>query len=302
MDSNYRVLDGGLAYLLAERGFKIDGDPLWSARVLVENPEAVKQVHKSFLTHGSDIITTATYQASISGFCKHLGVTADEARKLIQRGVHIARESVDEFWDKHSNSVCSNDRIKPQVAGSVCPYGACQSDGSEYHGNYVDTMTIKNLMDWHRPQIQALVETGLDLLAFETIPAQKEGEALVQLLKEFPGTKAWLSYSCKDGSHTSHNEDFVSAIMAAVADSEQSLIRRLKPKTTLPIVIYPNKGEEWIDRRWQDTGNVPPVVSYLDEWIDSGAQWIGGCCRTSLTDISETRAAIARRTSKPGIG
>ncbi|EDO27759.1 predicted protein [Nematostella vectensis] len=136
----------------------------------------------------------------------------------------------------------------------------------------------KNLMDWHRPQIQALVETGLDLLAFETIPAQKEGEALVQLLKEFPGTKAWLSYSCKDGSHTSHNEDFVSAIMAAVADSEQ--------------VRY----------GWQDTGNVPPVVSYLDEWIDSGAQWIGGCCRTSLTDISETRAAIARRTSKPGIG
>ncbi|EDO40315.1 predicted protein, partial [Nematostella vectensis] len=265
--------------------FFMQGDPLWSARVLVENPEAVKQVHKSFLTHGSDIITTATYQASISGFCKHLGVTADEARKLIQRGVHIARESVDEFWDKHSNS--------PQVAGSVCPYGTCQSDGSEYHGNYVDTMTIKNLMDWHRPQIQALVETGLDLLAFETIPAQKEGEALVQLLKEFPGTKAWLSYSCKDGSHTSHNEDFVSAIMAAVADSEQiiavgnnccspvyvtSLIRRLKPKTTLPIVIYPNKGEEWIDRRyseWQDTGNVPPVVSYLDEWIDSGAQWIG---------------------------
>ena len=30
---------------------------------------------------------------------------------------------------------------KPEVAGSIGPYGACQHDGSEYHGNYVDSMT-----------------------------------------------------------------------------------------------------------------------------------------------------------------
>ncbi len=32
---------------------------------------------------------------------------------------------------------------KPQVAGSVGPYGACQHDASEYHGNYVDSMSIQ---------------------------------------------------------------------------------------------------------------------------------------------------------------
>ena len=29
------------------------------------------------------------------------------------------------------------------VAGSVGPYGACQHDGSEYTGKYVDNMTIQ---------------------------------------------------------------------------------------------------------------------------------------------------------------
>jgi len=29
------------------------------------------------------------------------------------------------------------------VAGSVGPYGACQHDGSEYTGNYVDHMTVE---------------------------------------------------------------------------------------------------------------------------------------------------------------
>ena len=29
------------------------------------------------------------------------------------------------------------------MAGSVGPYGACQQDGSEYTGKYVDNMTIQ---------------------------------------------------------------------------------------------------------------------------------------------------------------
>ena len=31
------------------------------------------------------------------------------------------------------------------MAGSVGPYGACQHDGSEYTGKYVDSMTIQVL-------------------------------------------------------------------------------------------------------------------------------------------------------------
>lgn len=55
----------------------------------------------------------------------------------------------------------------------------------------------KEIADWHRPRIEALVEAGVDILAFETIPALSEGEALMDLLKEFPEQKAWLSFSCK---------------------------------------------------------------------------------------------------------
>jgi homocysteine S-methyltransferase len=45
--------------------------------------------------------------------------------------------------------------------------------------------------------LQALVEADVDLLALETIPAQNEAETLVELLREFPKQKAWLSFSCK---------------------------------------------------------------------------------------------------------
>ena len=50
---------------------------------------------------------------------------------------------------------------------------------------------------WHRPQAECLEAAGADLIAFETVPNIKEAEALVDLLREFPNSKAWLSFSCK---------------------------------------------------------------------------------------------------------
>ena len=57
----------------------------------------------------------------------------------------------------------------------------------------------QELINWHRPRMTALVESGVDLLAIETIPAQKEAEALTSLLAEYPTASAWLTFSCKVG-------------------------------------------------------------------------------------------------------
>lgn len=83
------------------------------------------------------------------------------------------------------------------IAGSVGPYGAFLTDGSEYTGNYISTCDIEYIKKWHRPRIQALIEGGVDVLAFETIPALQEAKVLIELLKEYPNMKAWLSFSCK---------------------------------------------------------------------------------------------------------
>ena len=32
--------------------------------------------------------------------------------------------------------------------------------------------SLQELMDWHRPRIDALLQAGVDILALETIPAQ----------------------------------------------------------------------------------------------------------------------------------
>lgn len=81
--------------------------------------------------------------------------------------------------------------------GSVGPYGASLCDGSEYNGNYIGNILYKELYDWHKPRIQALIEAGVDIVLFETIPSVGEAIILLDILTEFPFQKACLSFSCK---------------------------------------------------------------------------------------------------------
>jgi homocysteine S-methyltransferase len=63
------ILDGALPTELEKRGANLN-HALWSAKLLIENPTLIKQVHLDYLHAGADIITTSTYQASFDGFAK----------------------------------------------------------------------------------------------------------------------------------------------------------------------------------------------------------------------------------------
>lgn len=53
------------------------------------------------------------------------------------------------------------------------------------------------MREWHLPRMRALIEEGVTLLALETIPCRAEAEMLVELIKEFPHVKAWLTFTCR---------------------------------------------------------------------------------------------------------
>ena len=58
----------------------------------------------SYLEHGADIITTASYQASIEGFCEQLKVTAIEGLSLIGQSASLAKEARE--WFLQQPEVC----------------------------------------------------------------------------------------------------------------------------------------------------------------------------------------------------
>lgn len=92
------LLDGALATELEAHGCNLD-DPLWSARVLLDNPELIYQVHSDYFRAGADCAITASYQATISGFSKR-GIQEQEALELIKKTVLLARRARDDFGRK----------------------------------------------------------------------------------------------------------------------------------------------------------------------------------------------------------
>ena len=290
------IVDGALATELEARGADLNHG-LWSARLLTENPQLIQQVHYDYLLSGADIITTASYQASFPGFTRH-GYTHTEAIMLMQLSVQLALDAKALFLQHHTPNT------KPLVAASVGPYGASLADGSEYRGNY--GISIPALKEFHYERMKVLAESGADLLAFETIPCMDEAIALIELLKEFPGIQAWLSFSCKDEAHASSGEPFA-ACMNLANSSEQviaagvnctapayidSLIKIAVTATDKPIIVYPNKGEVWdaMQKRWISAPtHTHHFLSDAKHWHKSGAKLIGGCCRTTPEDISQLR-------------
>ncbi|GIX89059.1 selenocysteine Se-methyltransferase [Caerostris darwini] len=301
------ILDGGLATELERDGYSFLHDPLWSARMLHTNPEAIVHVHDKYLKNGAEIITSASYQASIPGFQKHLGLNLEESEQLIKRSVELAHKAKEQY--------CAENKENKEilVAGSVGSYGAALADGSEYTGDYCDKITHEELINWHRPRIECLIEAGVDLLAMETIPSVKEGEALMKLLKDIPNIEAWLSFSCGSMHQTSHKEDIDKSVLNCmkIAPSSQlvaigvnccppeyaeSLLKDISAIANgFPLIVYPNSGESWDTNKGWSGPKRNPNHKYLESWVNYSAKIIGGCCRTTPEDIFDISQYLHER-------
>ncbi|XP_014208211.1 uncharacterized protein LOC106639218 [Copidosoma floridanum] len=304
-----KILDGGFSTQLASHvGDRIDGDPLWTSRFLATNPEAVYHTHLDFLRAGSDVIETNTYQASVGSFVKHLGKTEQESLELIRTAVVQAKRAVATYQDEVAVAGGGVSNAEPWIAGSIGPYAACLHDCSEYTGTtYKDIASMDDIVEWHKPRLETLVANGIDLLAIETIPCAKEAEALVELLKQYPNVKTWLSFSCKqDGKSIADGSNFketalkcyragngqviACGVNCLASRAVTPLLRSIGEKEIgqfIPMVAYPNSGENYSQKTfsWTIENDFHPPEEFVKEWLDLGVRYIGGCCRTGTKDI-----------------
>jgi homocysteine S-methyltransferase len=290
-DDAVLVVDGGLATQLEAQGNDLS-DSLWSARLLMDAPDEVRDAHLAFFRAGAGLATSASYQASFEGVARR-GLDRRAAAGLMRRSVGLARDARDELPE---------DGRARWVAASVGPYGAALADGSEYRGRY--GLSVRELAAWHRPRLEVLAGAGPDVLALETVPDIDEAEALMTAIAGL-GVPAWLSYSIA-GERTCAGQPLPEAFAVAAGVPNvvavgvnccapadvPAAIAVAREVTGKPVIVYPNSGEEWDARRRAWTGGSRYSPAQPGEWIAAGAQIVGGCCRVRPADIAAiTRAA-----------
>lgn len=302
------TLDGALATHLESLGADLT-DPLWSCKTLIEEPDLIRRVHLSYYLAGADVAITASYQATARGLAEQKGFSLAESQSLIAQSVRLAALARDEALA----SAGASER-KLFIAGSVGPYGAYLADGSEYRGDYSPMPSKVEMKDFHRPRITALVDSGVDLIALETMPNLEEVVALAELLRdEFASTAAWLSFSLKDGQTISDGTPLEVAAKAVEACEQITALgvncvarelvtpalKKLRTSSCKLLLCYPNSGEtydartnSWSGERKGDKDTLDGWENFVHDWKRHGARLIGGCCRTGPDDIRSIRAAI----------
>ena len=287
------LLDGGLATELEAQGHDLN-DPLWSAALLLRDPQAIVDAHLAYLEAGAQCIISASYQASRQGLAR-LGLSPLEADRLIAGSINLACEAIDLFLEKHPEA------RRPLVAASSGPYGAVLHDGSEYTGQY--GIDDKALRAFHAERLPVLDQAGADVLACETIPNATEAKVLAGLLRRMR-TPAWISFACQDGAHLNDGTPLLESarrfrdhptvvaigINCTPPQFIEPLIEVLRSAAPgKPIVVYPNSGERFdaSGKNWHGTASPLECAASARRWREAGANIIGGCCRMGPAHIHE---------------
>ncbi|MCP5538705.1 MAG: homocysteine S-methyltransferase [Akkermansiaceae bacterium] len=284
------ILDGGLASELERAGADL-GHFLWSAKLLIENPEAIASVNRAFTLAGADIVTTATYQATFEGL-ERIGFDHGAAENLLRQAVTLTRRSVVEAMPENP----------PLVAASIGSYGAFLADGSEYSGQY--GLAREKVKNFHRERLACLARTDADLLAFETFPSFEESVVVAELLAEDSCEKeAWFSFTCRGAAEMSDGTP-IETVASALADFPMiaavgvncvvpewipELVARLRDglQGRAAVIVYPNAGKGWDvgKKTWRGHETPEAFAAAARDWATAGADVIGGCCLTTPDHI-----------------
>ena len=169
--ANIVLLDGGLGQEIYKRSNR-PAHPLWSAKVMMEQPDIVREVHRDFIEAGARIITVNNYTLTPSRLQR-------DGRPEWLQPMHRQALSIAKAAAAEKEGV--------QVAGCLPPLiGSYTTDERSYN-------SIKQEYD----QLVALQAADVDLFIAETISSVRESVAAVRAAKT-SGKPVLLSFSLSD--------------------------------------------------------------------------------------------------------
>jgi betaine-homocysteine S-methyltransferase len=200
----------GYVFELERRGY-IQAGP-YVPEVVLEHPEAVKELHREFLRAGSEVILALTYYAHREKM-QMIG-REGELESLNRQAVRLAREVAAE-----------GDAL---VAGNI-------SNTWVYDQNDPET-TSKIVRDMYEEQVRWAVEEGVDFILAETLEYFGEGQIALEVIKGF-GLPAVISFaSVEETTRDGYPQEEACKILADQGADVVGLNCSRGPHTMLPML------------------------------------------------------------------
>lgn len=299
MNRDYRkieMLDGSVGVELMRRGFKGNLDAL-----NLTHPDVVRQVHRSYLDAGADIITTNTFNAQAltqggSGMARHF---ADINRV----GAEIAREEAERAMGGNTS------RHRILVAGSIGPTALSVSAivGAEER-----LAAYRRLEAAYEEQVEALSRGGADILLIETVYDAENAKAALEAVRRVADSSLrrlplMVSMSIDHATGRIYTGQTPEEMLAIVDPYRPEAVgfncsgpsgmaqelRKLRAISPYRIIAYPNAG--FPDAAGHYAVGPEEFAACVAGMAQEGlADIVGGCCGTGPEHIRRLAAAIGR--------
>lgn len=308
------VLDGAMGtsiqkYNLTEKDFRgellkdFHKDQKGNNDILsLTKPEVIKEIHKSFLKAGADIIETNSFNStSISQ--EDYG-TENLVYDLNYNAAKIAREVADEFTKNNPN--------RPRfVAGSIGPTNKTASLSPHVENPGYRNVTFDSLVNAYKEQISALIDGGVDCLLIETVfDALNCRAAIVAANKVYEEKQVVLpimisgTLTDKSGRTLSgqlldafaqsvRNENVISiGLNCSFGGADMILfIKQLAHTEDVYISCYPNAGLPNVLGEYDELPKM--TAGYIRELaLEKDVNIVGGCCGTTPDHIKAIAEAV----------
>ena len=275
------LCDGAMGSLLYDKGIFINRS---YDELNLSQPELIRGIHHDYLQAGAEIIETNTFGANSFRLARHS--LADKVRDINRAGARLAHDAAKSFdvW----------------VAGSVGPLGTRIEP--------LGKTSFQEARDAFREQIEALVESGVDLLILETFGYLEEIHQALLAAKDVGGSLPIIAQvtidedgNCLDGSDP---ETFVPKLEEWGADvigcncsvgpvAMLDAMERVRAATSLPLAAQPNAGiPRSVEGRNIYLCSPEYMASYARKFVAAGVRLVGGCCGTTPEHIRVMKSAL----------
>lgn len=308
------VLDGAMGtsiqkYNLTEKDFRgellkdFHKDQKGNNDILsLTKPEVIKEIHKSFLKAGADIIETNSFNStSISQ--EDYG-TENLVYDLNYNAAKIAREVADKFTKNNPNRA----RF---VAGSIGPTNKTASLSPHVENPGYRNVTFDSLVNAYKEQISALIDGGVDCLLIETVfDALNCRAAIVAANKVYEEKQVVLPIMISGTLTDKSGRTLSGQLLDAFAQSVRNenvisiglncsfggadmipFIKQLAHTEDVYISCYPNAGLPNVLGEYDELPKM--TAGYIRELaLEKDVNIVGGCCGTTPDHIKAIAKAV----------
>ncbi|MBQ8184019.1 MAG: homocysteine S-methyltransferase family protein [Clostridia bacterium] len=277
------LLDGGFGTELIKKGLQPHED---SVSAIFSHPQWVKEIHRSYIDAGSNIIMADTFGANA---CKLKGApyTVEEC---VNQAVKLAKEAAE--------------GTEALVALDVSTTGELLYPAGR--------LTFEDAYNTFKQVAISGEKAGVDLVCLETFTDLKEARIALLAVKENTDLPVFVTLSFDENSLTMNGStpsavavtlkaagaDAVGLNCSLGPDKLKGVAEEFLKYSPIPVIVKPNAGLP-DPKTGSYTMNATDFAEYMAEFYEKGVLIMGGCCGTTPEYIKSLKEKI--KDTKKGV-